>query len=344
MSCVIRALGLMVVTLLLLAVAPASGIAQAPEGPRLAYVREGQPLRGAEILTVDPLGEYPQILASIPNTSLVANSLSWSSDGSQMALGSDGFSPRERIVVLPASGGRFRPMRGIGSGFNPVFSPDGRTVAFSRLRYRPAKREGKEGPYLTMSAWVDTQNNRPRQLTPWRDDLFIVPSSFSPDGGKLAAVRQTLRGGPQIVTVPVGGGRLSVVVENGLEPKYSPDGSAIAFARRKLRRVTKRSPPGPVYGGDLFVAGADGSHVRRLTFTPAKREEAPSWDPSGERLAFAQFPSKLTWEARIGIGSAIIEINADGTCRHRLLFTYGLSYRAPAWQPGPGREAGRIEC
>lgn len=338
-----RALGLVGVMALLLAVAPASGIAQAPEGPRLAYIREGQPLRGAEILTVDPLGEYPQMLSSMPNTGLASRGLFWSSDGSQLALGGYGL-PRERIVALPASGGRFRPLRGIGAGFNPVFSPDGRTVAFSRFRFRPAKRKGQRRLYLALSAWVDTQDSKPRQLTPWRNGLFIAPSSFSPDGGELAAVRETLRDGPQIVTLPAGGGAFSVVVENGLEPKYSPDGSAIAFVRRKLRRVPKRSAPGPVYGGDLFVASADGSHVRRLTFTPAKREEGPSWDPSGERLAFAQFPSKLTWEARTGIGSAIIEINADGTCRHRLLFTYGLSYWAPAWQPGPGREAGRIEC
>ena len=339
-----RALGLVGATALLLAAAPSIGVAQAPEGPRLAYIREGQPLRGAEILTVDPLGEYPQMLTSMPNTSLSANNLSWSSDGSQLALGSGGFSLRERIVVLPASGGRFRPLRGIGFGFNPVFSPGGRTVAFSRLRFKPAQRKGRRDLYLAVSAWMDTQDGEPRQLTPWRNGLFIVPSSFSPDGSKLAAVRQTFGSGPEIVALPVGGGRLSVVVENGLEPKYSPDGSAIAFVRRKPRRVPKRLVPGPVYGGDLFVASAEGSHVRRLTFTPAKREEGPSWDPSGERLAFAQFPSKLTWEARTGIGSAIIEINADGTCRHRLLFTYGLSYRAPAWQPGPGREAGRIEC
>jgi hypothetical protein len=45
----------------------------------------------------------------------------------------------------------------------------------------------------------------------------------------------------------------------------------------------------------------------------------------------------------------LVEINADGTCattlptapkRHRLRFIYN----GPSWQPGTGREAGRIAC
>jgi len=41
---------------------------------------------------------------------------------------------------------------------------------------------------------------------------------------------------------------------------------------------------------------------------------------------------------------AILEIDADGSCNRRLLFARGVVFRAAAWQPGPGREAGRIEC
>lgn len=135
-----------------------------------------------------------------------------------------------------------------------------------------------------------------------------------------------------------------MAVRYGAEPVYSPDGTALAFTRPKRRRTPKWVQPAQFLGGDLFVAAVDGSGIRRLTFTPRMREESPSWDPSGKRLAFAQRPAKLTFKAMDGIGSSIVEINADGSCRHRLLFTYGLEYRMPAWQPGPGREAGRIVC
>jgi Tol biopolymer transport system component len=103
-------------------------------------------------------------------------------------------------------------------------------------------------------------------------------------------------------------------------------------------------PKGIATGGDLFVAAGDGTGVRRLTFSPGRREESPGWDPSGERLVYTQFPSKRTPEALLGTGSSIMEINPDGSCRQRLLFTYGLSYREATWRPGPGRGLGRIQC
>lgn len=39
---------------------------------------------------------------------------------------------------------------------------------------------------------------------------------------------------------------------------------------------------------DLFTIGADGSGLRRLTNTRCQAEAYPSWDPSGERLAFVR--------------------------------------------------------
>ena len=97
-------------------------------------------------------------------------------------------------------------------------------------------------------------------------------------------------------------------------------------------------------GGDLFAAASDGSAVRRLTFNPARLEESPGWDPSGERLVYTQNPAKQNLGGAFALGSAIMEINADGTCGRRLLFTYGLSYREATWRPGAGRGVGRIQC
>lgn len=341
---VIRLLFAIAAVLSLLSTAGAA--AASFEGPRLSYVREGEPLQGEELLTSDPAGAHTVRLARVPDSGGALTAVSWSGDGAQVAVGSSdglGFSvpPRPAIFVVSAEGGARRWVRGTERGFRPVFAPDGKTLAFARVRYR--YRPGKRF-YLSFSTWVvDAGGGRPRQLTPWRDRLFVIPSSFSPDGSRLAAVRQRRDEAPEIVEMPLDGGRASLLVKNGLEPAYSPDGKALAFLRLRrtgflhLIRV-------PVYGGDLFVSGADGGGIRRLTFTPDRREAGPSWDPSGERLVFTQRPAKLTFEAQSGTGSSIIEINADGTCRHRLLFTYGLSYRDAAWQPGPGREAGRIAC
>jgi hypothetical protein len=39
-----------------------------------------------------------------------------------------------------------------------------------------------------------------------------------------------------------------------------------------------------------------------------------------------------------------MQINADGTCPTKLLSSPRAKFFAPAWQPGSGREAGRIAC
>jgi Tol biopolymer transport system component len=309
----------------------------APEGPRLAYVRAGPPLPAEELLTVDPLNERPlRIARGSTSGSFSFEGLSWSGDGTRLAVGGPSL-----VYTVPAEGGTPRAVPGTRGGYNPVFSPDGQTIAFAKVRFRV--RERNHPPFLGTSIWIaDLQHGRSRQLTPWRNGLIFTPGSFSPDGTGLAAVRGGLDQRGDIVLLRLAGGRPSVIVRNGIEPAYSPDGSRLAFIRLKSRGRLRKLIP--FFGGDLFVSAADGSNVERLTFTPGKREASPSWDPSAQRLAFTQFPAKRTFEALVGIGSAIFEINSDGTCRHRLLFTYGLSYRDAEWQPGPGRGAERITC
>lgn len=319
------------------------------EGPRLAVLRDGEPLPGEEMLNTDPSGDRWLTLFRTPNASGMIGGLSWAGDGTTIAFGAtpegktfDDFPP-PRIYTVEAEGGRVRTVPGTKGGGAPVFSPDGEMIAFARLRYRD---RADQPFYASISIWLaDAKGRGSRQLTPWRNRLFLIPSSFSPDGSSLAAERLVLPAeNPRIVSVPIDGGPVTPVVKDGVEPAYSPDGSAIAFIRSRNTGRFTRLGRISVLGGDLFVASADGSRITRVTFTPNRREASPTWDPSGQRLAYTQFPAKPTWKAQEGIGSSIVEINADGTCRHRLLFTYGISYSEPAWQPGPGREAGRIAC
>jgi WD40-like Beta Propeller Repeat len=342
---VTRYAGGLSVAMLAFLVVVSTATGEAPSGPRLAYARDGQSLAGEELRTTDPLATRAFPLYLHPYAHRSFQHLSWSGDGTRLVFASHGSGLGERIYTVSAGGGAPREVLGTRLGFAPVFSPDGETIAFALRLFREPS-EG--GLYMSISIWlIDSRGGQPRQLTPWHNGLLLTPSSFSPDGTSLLAERaeELGRRSPAIVSVPLDGSPPSFLFRNGAEPAYSPDGTAIAFVRpHDTGRVTL--PVGrDVQGGDLFVVAADGSRPTRLTFTPSRCEARPSWDPSGERLAFTQLPAKPTPVAQVrGTGSSIVEINADGSCRHRLLFTRGLAYREAAWQPGPGREAGRILC
>lgn len=342
---VIRYAGSLGVAVLALMAVIGTAAGEVPGGPRLAYARDGQFLPGEELLTTSPLAAHSFLLYRHPDAHRSFRHLSWSGDGTKLAFASRGFGLGERIYTVSAGGAAPREVVGTRLGFAPVFSPDGEAIAFARGLFR----ERSDGTaYRSISIWlVDSRGGQPRQLTPWRDGLLLTPSSFSPDGARLLSERAKELGKrfPEIVSVPLDGGPPSPVFKEGVEPAYSPDGTAIAFVRP---HDTGRLSPiqlSSVLGGDLYAVDPDGTRPTRLTFTPNRGEAHPSWDPSGERLAFVQLPAKPTPVAQEReTGSSIVEINPDGSCRHRLLFTYGLAYREASWQPGPGREAGRIAC
>jgi Tol biopolymer transport system component len=337
MAVMIRyALGLgMLLMLVVVGSAPAEPI---PEGPRLAYTREGLPLSGEQLLTSDQTGERWNRLLNAPGALGVFEGLTWSPDGNSLAF-SDYLG--EGVFVISAEGGLPKAVRGTERGFAPVFSPDGKTMAFAQWS---GKRNPNGSLVFNASIWlVASQGGRARQLTPWRDEI-LVPYSFSPDGTGIAAERVRDRTGSEVLFVPLAGGSPSVIVRDGTEPAYSPDGSSLVLVRHTFRHEVAGAI-GYTSGGDLFVVASDGSGMRRLTFTPARREESPRWDPSAERLVYTQFPHERAAEENGALApSSIVEINADGTCRRRLLFTYGLSYREATWRPGPGRGVGRIQC
>jgi Tol biopolymer transport system component len=312
----------------------------APEGPRLAVIK-WDVFEGRYVLeTVDRTGAQPLRLAGggerkrpLPE---IFEAPTWSPDGSKIAFVGVARSleagPRgDRLYVVGADGRGLKPLLGTHGSISPVFAPDGNAIVFTRLRRGGA------------SIWrASLTGGVPRRITPARRGLYMLPGSFSSDGTTLLATRY-VGAREEIVAVHLDTGEIETVLRHAEAPVYSPDGTRIALLRwRPLRRRDGTRTE----SSDLFTIRADGTGLRRLTKTRYQDESFPSWNPSGERLAFVRYlPEPVENEfVEAGIGASVMQMNADGTCPREILKPSIEAIYGAAWQPGPGREAGRIAC
>ncbi len=331
--------------------------ADAPPGPRLAFLQFAYRPDALTIGSSDAaLGELEPLAGGgigVRPLPYPLSGPSWSPDGSLLAFsGMTGPGQRliraenRRIYLVGADGSALHPIPGTRGGFNPVFSPDGQSVAFAKTLRKPARTPWQSTTVLM----VGIDGTRLRQLTKWANGIEDLPSSFSPDGSVLALTHRDLfRDRADAVAMRLDGGGSYRLAASAAWPRYSPDGSQIAFLG--IRRIgdTSCCERGDGFFVDLFAMNADRSSRRRLTDTPARAERPASWDPSGERLVYTT-KSAPSLEASGDLESAVMEINADGTCLSRFSIPVSkvrapsASFHYPTWQPGPGREAGPIDC
>lgn len=336
-------------------VAPAH--AAEPVGPRLALSvfsdGPGGEDERQEVITVGPAGEAPLSLFG-GRGALIGDALSWSADGNRLAFPLSGIESTASgdygsgwSVVATArfdGGDNSAYPSAFLNGGDPVMAPDGRSVAFSRLKL-VKELPGHEEYIFKASIWLlDVEGGGVKRLTRWRLRSFIDPISYSPDGSSLVT-KSLGRGEARIVSVDLRSGRtapLARLPEDAEEPTYSPDGTRLAFVLDKTLRRQLPKPDRP--RSELWVASADGSGATRL-LTRKGYISSLSWDPSASRLAFIRNPAA---EATGGLepepGNKVMAINADGTCLTGVYSNPKVLVSGSAWRPGLGREAGSIAC
>ncbi len=203
---------------------------------------------------------------------------SWSPNGKRLAFN---YSPRRlddpkfetRLWTIRANGTHQRrlPMNDRGFDVEPKFSPDGRWIAFTRLRF-------PDGGFTQAAFVVSLRgDHRVRRLTPWH--LDAEHPTWSPDGewilfnsspnGDIQAIRPNGEDRNTIRAATPGFG--------GHKPWFSPEGDRISFMCEN--QGTLLEPPDD-YNQDICVMDADGDNVVNITDTPGVYENYPAWGPA----------------------------------------------------------------
>jgi len=310
------------------------------------------------LISAGPGGEDQRVIVGGDGTigllPFAFSSPAFSADGSRVAFVGVDQSGKKSLFEIheaAADGTGVYTLPGTLDGLDPVLSPDGRTLAFARLRQREARRlhRGKASVFQSVAIWLlDIESGAKRQLNPWRNGLSAFPSSFSPDGSTLAFTRDQRRKDGvtrgSAVALRLDGSGSTILAEEAGEPVYSPDGTRLALITRGRQRTVHSEDGKTTFSPtELAVANADGSGLTKLTRTGAL-ELLPSWDPSGKRLAYTLFQAGGSESDFLGIGDSIMEVNADGSCKTKVLSMPNATLYGATWQPGLGREAGPIAC
>jgi len=199
--------------------------------------------------------------------------VSVSPDGKMLAMDLQG-----SIWVMPATGGQAKRITDLfNDAHQPVWSPDGKTIAFFAYR---------DGGYDLWAVAPDGSGQR-RLTSGAFDDR---DPSFSHDGTRIAfsSDRGNVLGSDyNIFVLDLRGGDIRQLTNNPAEdmmPSWSPDDRQIAFASTREN------------GNGVWAVDASGGAERRLS-TAAKRIDAVSWGLDGQVVAHAVDGTKGWLEA-----------------------------------------------
>jgi Tol biopolymer transport system component/predicted Ser/Thr protein kinase len=328
-----------------------------PDGRQIAFVRYRFPDPTGTIQLVSPLGGSDRRVADF----LTAGGRpSWSPDGRWLvaARARPGAEPgptrgsrSDGLYLVPVQGGEPRPIplpEGAGEPYNPMFSPDGRHLAYQscvgvaschvdvvelsadfvpkgaprRLSRRPIypfgdlawTRDGKSVLFVDAvirRIWrVGIDGKEPP--TPIElAGLHAMHPATAASRDRLVFVQELTN--VDIYRFETGRPAEPVLASSFADynPRFSPDGRRVAFE-------TERS-------GDeheIWLADPDGFNPSQLTRGPGLVQGSPFWSPDGRRIAFDSQGEDGHWD--------IWTIDADGGSPRRLTQGPG-DENSPSW-------------
>lgn len=270
--------------------------------------------------------------------------LSWSPDGQQISFAgvqgpqTDAHDEPTDIYRIDADGSNVDQITDVGDARDPLWSPDGETIVFTRTSL------GDSEPPRGHLWSVKIDGSGLTEIVEAEGWEIYTAGSFTPDSSRLAVTRsvyhpETLSENATIEIMSPDGSGAERLIDDATDPAFSPDGARIAFASGRDRNGELCYGDRCFWAGELYVSNADGSEPERLTETEALNEADPSWLPDGLRIAYQRGEVFQNAEA-----TEIWETNDAGTCSRAILAGSGNGawYASPAWRPSEPREGGGL--
>ena len=203
-----------------------------------------------------------------------------------------------------------------GMSWDPVWSPDGRQIAFTRVN-------GNVSDIML----IDADGSNVRRVV-----ANASSPSWSPDGRQMAYIGQ-FDGTRRLLVIGVvdASGPTPIGFDRGVvgSPAWSPDGRRIAFVADWEAFD---------FAMEVYVVNPDGSDLQQVTngffgsvpsWPTYLTYYAPAWSPDGTRFAVT---TCVEWQWASCTESSVAVMNIDGSGLRTLASTIGVA--GPVWNDG----------
>ena len=295
-----------------------SNPALAPDGRRVAFVLttvvEDKDRRHTEIWMAPADGSAPAFRYTSPSTE--ASSPRWSPDGSLLAFSSKREGSDDDIWFLRTSapGGEAFQIKGVHA--MPVFSADGRWLAYAWRGDEPDSMK-KETWRTRVSPSAITHGPDPKRF----DGRVYTSIPVVADERGYLPPRETRRPS-HLYLVPLAGGTPRQLTSGELSqtsPAWSPDGKTIIFEQDSTENQEVRDDTYPAL---FLLTIADGT--TRALGTGFAQSSSPAWSPDGKTIAFVCSKGR-------GMENDICVIPATGGTARNLTADWSLDPNDPSW-------------
>lgn len=237
-----------------------------------------------------------------------------SRDGQRLVFTTDEFSQSADIFVRQVDGStKTRVTYDAATDIMPVFSPDGREIAYS------SDREGSFDIYV-----IPAEGGAPTRLTNHVDDA--MHPTFSPDGRRVAYSRQSSRTNRWEIWMVDRDTGQEKLLHYGMFPEWNPDPARPSIVFQQGRERSRR------YYGVWTIDIIDGEASAPTEIASAANYACmhPTWSPDGTRIAFVAVPEQEIDPERRPRLADIWVVGANGRDRRQLTLS-GSFNQTPAW-------------